>query len=294
MDRRRPLLVNQGEFATDEALREAGAALGYGVHAKVRVADALSIDRSGLSDEEYSCALRSHFDWLVTDLATTVPEFAVEFDGASHGKAIVRHQDRLKDAICERLGLPLLRVDRSGLRPTIRRTVIWYLVESWSIWRGFIEAQEKGIIPLDEIFEPWMVIDAVDEQGNIRWRDMAAPTRILVERLWGAGKVASPGPSYVYRSGRPHDPDHAEAYAWVRTKNGSVIVGHARIRAYSFPAVLDFDLADDLAHLELGGRIARWTEGDESVLQDPSTLPSFGMDWSGGGYMDGPIDIPVA
>jgi hypothetical protein len=291
VDRRRPLLVNEGEFRTDEALREAAAAVGYGVHTKVRVADALAIDRSGLSDEAYSYALRSHFDWVVTDLETTRPEFAVEFDGDSHLTDVVPRRDALKDEVCERLGLPLLRIDRAGFRPTIRRSVIGYLVESWAMWKAFDDAQEKGVIPLDEVFEPWAVIEGVDENGNIEWRDMAAPMRRMVGRLWQAGTLASPSPWYAYRTGRPDDPDHAEAYAWVYAPDGKVIVGHALIRAYSFPAVLDMDLADDLAHLDLGAKISRLTEGDLSVLQDPSAVdlptigPGAGGGWSGGGVM---------
>lgn len=287
MDRRQPLLVNEGEFRTDGALREAAAEVGYGVHTKVRIADALTIDRSGLTAEAYGYALRAHFDWVVTDLETTKPEFAVEFDGDSHRNEVVRHRDGLKDAICDRLGLPLLRIDRAGWRPTIRRTVIGYLVESWALWRAFDEAQERGIIPLDEVFEPWAVIEGVDENGNVRWRDMAAPTRALVARLGQAGRLVSPSPWYAFRSGRPEDPDHAEAFAWVDVPGGKIIVGHALIRAYSFPAVLDMDLADDLAHLDLGAKISRLTEGDASVLQDPATvnLPIIGgrNGWSGGG-----------
>lgn len=106
MDRRQPLLVNEGEFRTDEALREAAAEVGYGVHTKVRIADALAIDRSGLSGEAYGYALRAHFDWVVTDLETTKPEFAVEFDGDSHQDEKVRHRDGLKDAICDRRAHP--------------------------------------------------------------------------------------------------------------------------------------------------------------------------------------------
>ena len=180
MDRRRPLLVNEGEFRTDQALREAAATVGYGVHTKVRVADALSIDRSGLSAEAYSYALRSHFDWVVTDVETTKPEFAVEFDGDSNVSYVARRGDALKDEVSERLGLPLLRIDRAGFRPTIRRTVIGYLVESWAMWKGFNDAQENGVIPLDEIFEPWAFIEDVDQNGNIVWRDMAAPMRNMV------------------------------------------------------------------------------------------------------------------
>lgn len=294
MDRRRPLLVNEGEFKTDEALREAAASVGYGVHTKVRVADTLAIDRSGLTDEQYGYALRSHFDWVVTDLASTVPEFAVEFDGQSHEDDRVRRRDALKDSICERLGLPLLRIDRFGLRPTIRRTVIWYLVESWALWCGFSEAQDDGTLPLDEVFEPWAFIDGVDAHGYPIFRDMARPTRTLVARLAAKGLLRDPIASHAYRSGHRDDPDHAEAYAWAMTTDSRVIIGHARIRAYSFPAVLDSDLSDDLAHLDLGARLMRLTEGDGSVAQDGSTLPTFGLDWSGGGMVHGPIDLPAA
>lgn len=160
MDRRRPLLVNEDEFRTDAALREAAAALGFGAHAKVRVADALRIEGSGITDQEYGYALRAHFDWLVTDAESTKAEFAVEFDGPSHAAEDVQRRDILKDSICEKLGLPLLRIDRFGYRPTIRRSVLWYLVESWSLWRAFDDAQEKGIIPPDEDFEPWAFLEA--------------------------------------------------------------------------------------------------------------------------------------
>ncbi len=290
MDRRRPLLVNEGEVRTDGALRDAAAALGYGVHAKVRVADALSIDRSGLTDEQYGYALRSHFDWLVTDTATVRAEFAVEFDGASHEDDKVLRRDALKNEICRALGLPLLRVSWFGLRPTIRDTVLWYLVESWALWRGWCEAQEKGQIPDDEIFEPWLFLEPTDDH-TLLFRDMAAPARGLVDRLWRTGAVTLPGPSYAYRSDPPGDPGHVAAYAWVPTADGHLVIGRARISAYSFPAVLDVDLADDLAHLDLAGRLSRWTEGDTSVLEEPGTLPAFGYGWSGGGVF---VDPPAA
>lgn len=286
VDRRRPLLVNEGEFRTDEALREAAAALGYGVHTKVRMADALAIDRSGLSNEQFSYALRAHFDWIVTDLETTKPEFAVEFDGESHDDEQVRHRDRLKDGICDKLGLPVLRIDRSGFRPTIRRSVIWYLVESWSLWKGWCEAQDDGSIPLDEDFEPWMFIERI-EDDHIIFRDMSGPCRRLVERLWEARLLRSAGATHASRSRHADDPEHAEGYAWVRTVEGPLIVGRARIRAYSFLPVFDFDLAEDLAHLDLAGKLARWTEdGDRSVLEEPETasLPDLNLcnGWSFG------------
>jgi Protein of unknown function (DUF2726) len=83
-----------------------------------------------LSTEAFSDALRSHFDWVVAHLETMVPEFAVEFDGPSHDDPDAQRRDLLKDEICDHLDFPLLRIDRSGFRPAVRRTVIGYLVES--------------------------------------------------------------------------------------------------------------------------------------------------------------------
>jgi 8-oxo-dGTP pyrophosphatase MutT (NUDIX family) len=285
----KPLLVNEGEFKTDAALRAAAEELGYRVSPKVRVADALAIERSGLSTEAFSYALRSHFDWVVADLQTMTPEFAVEFDGLSHDGSDAQRRDLLKDEICRHLDFPLLRIDRSGFRPAVRRTVIGYLVESWALMKGFFEAQATGQIPEDEIFMPWAVVEAVDDRGRITWRDLAQPCRILVERLFSAGLITVPSPTYAYRGRRPEDPHHAEAYAWVVTSTGQLVIGHARIRAYSFPAVLDSELADDLAHMDLADRLARWREGDDSVLvvlEDahlPNRFPGSG--WSGGGVV---------
>ena len=164
MDRRRPLLVNDGEFRTDEALREACAALGYRLMPKVRMADSLLIDKSGLTNEEFTYALKAHYDWLVVNDETSRPEFAIEFDGASHEDDRVRHRDAMKDRISERLGMPLLRVDHSAFRPIIQRTVIFYLVESWSLMLGFLRAQDAGEIPDDEPWTPWGFIEEIDEQ----------------------------------------------------------------------------------------------------------------------------------
>lgn len=285
----KPLLVNEGEFKTDAALREAAESIGYRVHTKVRVGDVLGIEHSGLSSEAFGYALRSHFDWVITDLETMTPEFGVEFDGPSHDEPDAQRRDLLKDEICDRLDFPLLRIDRSGFRPAARRTVIGYLVESWALMKGFFEAQANGQIPDDEIFMPWAVIEGVDERGHITWRDLAQPCRILVERLFSAGLIKLPSPTYAYRGRRPDDPHHAEAYAWVHVVTGQLVIGHARIRAYSFPAVSDADLADDLAHMDLADHLARWREGDRSVLVavDDARLPNRfpGSGWSGGGIV---------
>lgn len=86
-----PLLVNGHEVLTDQSLERAASAAGYRIAPKVRIADVLAIRGSGLSDPQYSYALRAHFDFVVTESDERIPEFAVEFDGpASLGRSAVR------------------------------------------------------------------------------------------------------------------------------------------------------------------------------------------------------------
>jgi hypothetical protein len=58
-------IFTTGESATYRIAQQVAGAHEVEVHAKLRVADAILIDRSGISNEEYSYALKAHFDALV-------------------------------------------------------------------------------------------------------------------------------------------------------------------------------------------------------------------------------------
>ena len=80
---------------------------GASVYPKLGVADVLPIERSGLSDEQFQYALRSHFDFVVTT-ADGSPFFVVEFDGPIHGSTRLARRDALKNGLCEPFNLPFL------------------------------------------------------------------------------------------------------------------------------------------------------------------------------------------
>jgi very-short-patch-repair endonuclease len=288
VDRRRRILVNNAEALTDAALREAATDLGFRIDAKVRLADAVDIDRSGLSDDAYRYALRAHLDWVVSDLDTTRAEFAVEFDGASHDTPDARRRDATKNEVCDRLGLPILRVDAAVLRPAAQRTVLGVLLETWAAWRAFNQAQDTGTVPEDEPFNAYGFVNLDPDTGDIvQPLDFTAAVRKRIRRMAEAGVLTHRFVATAYRGGISGEP--AEGYAWVYTTDDRVVVGHARARDYSFPAVLPSDLADSLAHLDLGDRLARWREGDETIplnrTDAEARLPRIGSgsDWSGGG-----------
>jgi hypothetical protein len=68
----------------------------------------------GISSEQWNYATRAHFDFVVCDAGTYVPDFAVELDDASHRRAEVQRRDRMKDAVCEAANWPgrLIRCSR--------------------------------------------------------------------------------------------------------------------------------------------------------------------------------------
>jgi len=174
LDRRRRLLDNPYEAETDRIL--AGVATKYGarVFAKARIADVLDISNSGISGEEYSYALKAHFDVTVTDEDSRAL-FAVEFDGRRHSvdpNAIRR--DALKDAICERFQFPLLRIGEDFFRRIGQFVLLGWLAEVWFLEDAFYKAQEQGQVPYDEVFDYAAILGVgYRDQGQVNYLDFS-------------------------------------------------------------------------------------------------------------------------
>jgi len=190
MSRRRKIPVNNYELATDAALARAAAKHKSRAYAKVRIADALDIYESGLTDEEYSYALKAHFDFVVEGAEGV--DFAVEFDEPHHRlDSRAKQNDRLKNAICFKLDFPLVRIDAQYLRGVGQfATVLDWLVEMWYMEQGFISAQQQGKPPDDEDFYSF----AVFEWGYIENKkfipvDLDKLTPSAIEELSRQGKV---------------------------------------------------------------------------------------------------------
>ncbi len=79
---------------------------------KMRVLDCLESSRLGeLTQQERDYAFRAHFDVVIVGLEGFRPLMAVELDGRTHEQdPLVQARDRLKDRVCEKAGLPMLRV----------------------------------------------------------------------------------------------------------------------------------------------------------------------------------------
>ena len=111
-DRFRPL-VNRGESAVRDVAQSLCKATATELFAKIRIADAISIEGSGISDSLYRYALSAHFDVLVAK--NNRAYVAIEFDGSGHDA----RNDAKKAAVCDFFKLPLIRVKESHLNAKV-------------------------------------------------------------------------------------------------------------------------------------------------------------------------------
>lgn len=294
-DRRRSLLVNEWESRTDAALAEAADRCGVRVFPKVRVADVLDLDRSGLTNEQYRYGLQAHFDFVITDRGDTRGQFAVEFDEPHHlidPRTIYR--DRLKAQVCDRFDFPLIRIGSSYLRRERRFTLIGYLVEVWHLERAFHEAQDRGQIPWDEPFDPALVVpDSVPDvmKGERPKLDfpywLERPARLQFVAAETKGLVLSRTPEEIVTPWPAHgEPDKAEfieAWAVLQLRPEGYVIGQAMLRNFKVfvPGITARRLAADVAVADAGRRLKRILAGDEppSTADDWVALRSRTVDW---------------
>ena len=159
-------IINHQEEAAYRELQKLAADYGYSVHIKIRLADVISIEGTGISDALYSFALKCHFDFIVCN-ENHDPLFAVEFDGPSHQEAEQRARDSKKNEICERFGLPLLRINtRHLIEKYNKASLLRWIISARELQKAFDEAQAKGQIPADEDFDPiflWHPGETIEE-----------------------------------------------------------------------------------------------------------------------------------
>jgi len=165
---RRKRMLNKQEERTNDILNAITSKYNAHICLKNRIADVLEITNSGLSNKEYSYALKAHFDFVVTD-KDYMPEFAVEFDGSQHKSNLSAiYNDELKNNICRKLGFPLLRItseyfEKIGEFPTI----LSWITELYFLQKSFYVAQDRGEIPLDE---PWMWFSVIGYDPVVHYR----------------------------------------------------------------------------------------------------------------------------
>jgi hypothetical protein len=277
-------LLNSYEEVTYERVREVAGRNGAHVFSKVRIADAIPLNNSGVSDADFSFALKAHLDFLVTD-ANYSTLFAVEFDGPTHRTDTQQQRDRQKDTLMERFTLPLLRINANYLNRKYRDLdLLTYFVEVWFLRDAFFKAQESGHVPVDEPFDPASVLS--DGRNNRSWPFwLSIETQAKIQDLSKAGQVASHCPNYWIGLD-----DHTKyrCLMWILLPGGGCCFVETGMRTQSFPVsesdtlmqVATFDLFDQLQDVLHGERAPRQHAELEETIHYYTT--HFSMRRAGG------------
>ena len=188
-------LLNLHEEATHRSLSRACEHNSAHVYTKVRVADVLPIEKSGISDEHYDFALRAHFDFVVCDESQT-PLFAVEFDGPTHDTQAQRDRDQKKNWLAARFEMPLLRINARHLGGKYRgMDLLTWFVNAWFALQWFKEAQAKGEISNDEPFSPLFMVHVPGSNKQFPLM-LSATARNKMMKLWQKGHIQEYCPTF--------------------------------------------------------------------------------------------------
>lgn len=208
-------LLNLPESVTDARLREICAEFDANVNPKVRVADVFEIEASGIADQLYSFALKSHFDFVITG-SDHLPIFAVEFDGPVHRSADAKRRDQLKNELCDHFEFQLLRINQKYFSPTFSNwDLLGWFCTVWFVKRGWDDDVLKGKIPYeDSIFDP-MFVSVVTKSGS-RGLELERHARSEFGRLFRAGVIPSHIPEWIVAT---DEGGKLRALAWIKVSD---------------------------------------------------------------------------
>lgn len=253
------LLVNKYEEATDKALREAVEKYNARVFSKVGIKDALDIDKNNfLTKEERNYAFKAHFDFLITR-DDSLPIFAVEYDGSRHSSdPATIERDKKKNTICQKLGMPLCRIDSAYLKRVGKFSIIGWLAELWFIYEGWCKAQEDGSIPPDEPFLFFLVMGY----------DPFAPSRIFIQKVYKKNRILTPTPEVATAI---DDQGYATAMACIKITDDLTVLGYARCLFFMVPPIPSIgphSLSKELAVVDAAEKLKKYLEGKYQPLKE--------------------------
>jgi hypothetical protein len=251
-------LLNRSEEITHAALSKVCERNSAKVFSKIRIADVLTIEGSGLSREEYSYCLRAHFDFVVSDFKN-IPLFAVEFDGPSHKKPTQAAHDGIKNRICELLHFPILRVNSRHLAKKYRNLdLLTWFVEVWFFEDAVNQAQSDGTLPQDDYFDPFMVINLPGHKNTFPlW--LGAGPRLKIQNIQKLGQCRDFAPSEWM--GRDSD-GNFRGLMWLRISESTGVMVLSAMRAQQFP-VIETELLSEIMVFELLDKLQQVLNGKE-------------------------------
>jgi hypothetical protein len=223
----------------------------------------------GITGHQWSSAIRTRFDFVVCDAVSYAPAFVVEFVDPAGRTAEAQRGDRMTDAVCEAIGLELLRVESSALRPDANgRRFVEYVIDA----RTFQDTATDPADPDPAADEPVSYRDIIGRLPDGRSgfvNDLGAVARAAAVDAYASRQLADPiirGLHVCWKDGP------AEGWGWLEVHPGGYIFERVRIWQHRFSCGIDpGKLAEDLAAAAIGERLKQ-RGATEPVLRDKEQL----------------------
>lgn len=266
-------LLNKHEELTFEKLQESISNEAK-VFSKVRLADVFPIIGSGINDQLYSYSLKAHFDFLIVD-NNFYPLFAVEFDGKQHKSNIKQiENDSFKNTLCEKFQLPLLRINSKYIDRKYKGIdLLTYFVDVWFLETAFYEAQQKGIIPLDEPFDACMFINNGKNQKWPYW--ISSEIQLKMQQFYKDKRIKQPAPSFWVGTDKK---GNYKCICWLEIDDQNIIHVKTGMQKQLFSAVYISDLISMLSFFDIDKELEHFFQGNsqtESHETFQTTLSKF-------------------
>jgi len=267
-------LVNRQEENAHGELKTVADDYGYVVYLKVRVADVLPIEDSGIASELYTYALKSHFDFVACDRDYN-PVFVVEFDGPSHRAETQRWRDKMKDILCVRFAMPVLRINTNHLVQKYNKASLpRWIISAWELQKSFDEAQERGHIPWDEGFDPVMLWHPGKTLEEIHPHWLSLRPRRSIELLHKQGRLPNAySCQFVFRD----DSDNYHGIEWMDVTDKTDLCIESAMRSQLFPIYLG-DLFSELLPVLLYEKLEQFLATGRGDVE-PSAVEYKVADW---------------
>jgi len=211
---------------------------------------------AGTTGHQWSAASRAVLDFLVCDGAAGTPAFAVVMTGPAGERA-----DRAVDAVCDAVGVGLLRIRSGTLRPEPHgRRIVEYVLDA----RAYGDSGAAGAGPHYR-----EIVGRLPDGREGFVNDLGALARAAAIEAYAGRQLADPllrGLRVRWRSGP------AEGWGWLDVREGRCLFERVVLdpRGVSCGVVPE-QLAEDLAALAVGERL-RALDAADGGLDDKARL----------------------
>jgi len=157
-------LFSLGEENTYRVLRNYLRDRPYVIYKEVALSQVIHVKRSELPPREWRYYTSASFDFVICRDQDRQPlELVIEFDGAFHDDPDQEWRDTIKNSLCDKVGLPIVRIRSDHLLSRESVPFLKYMLDLYFGEKGVQELISSGRVSPDEEYFPGTTFD-----GTIR------------------------------------------------------------------------------------------------------------------------------